>query len=90
VLFDSAAQHAGKNAIGVILTGMGRDGAEGLLRMRQAGAHTISQDEASCVVYGMPREAVLIGASCEVASLGDVSARVLAHLNSFGARANRV
>jgi two-component system chemotaxis response regulator CheB len=90
VLFDSAAKHAGKNAIGVILTGMGRDGAEGLLRMRQAGAHTLAQDEASCVVFGMPREAIALGAATEVASIHDMSQRVLAHLRSLGDRANRV
>jgi two-component system chemotaxis response regulator CheB len=90
VLFDSAARHAGKNAIGMILTGMGRDGAEGLLRMRQAGAHTLSQDEASCVVYGMPREAVLLGAVDEVSPLNEISRRVLAHLRTFGERTNRV
>ena len=90
VLFDSAARHAGKNAIGMILTGMGRDGAEGLLRMQQAGAHTLSQDEASCVVYGMPREAVLLGAVDEVAPLNEMTRRVLAHLRTFGERTNRV
>lgn len=90
VLFDSAAKHAGKNAIGVILTGMGRDGAEGLLRMRQAGAHTVAQDEASCVVFGMPREAIALGAATEVASLPEISQRVMTHLRSFGERANRV
>lgn len=90
VLFDSAALHAGKNAIGVILTGMGRDGAEGLLRMRQAGAHTLAQDEASCVVYGMPREAHALGAACEVAPLSEMGARVLAHLRSQGGMGNRV
>jgi two-component system chemotaxis response regulator CheB len=90
VLFDSAARHAGKNAIGMILTGMGRDGAEGLLRMKQAGAHTLSQDEASCVVYGMPREAVLLGAVDEVAPLNEMTRRVLAHLRTFGERTNRV
>ncbi|MBL4666808.1 MAG: chemotaxis response regulator protein-glutamate methylesterase [Sneathiella sp.] len=62
VLFESAAKVAGSNAIGVILTGMGKDGAEGLLSMRQAGAHTIGQDEASCVVYGMPKAAFELGA----------------------------
>ncbi len=62
VLFDSAAQLVGDKAIGVILTGMGKDGAQGMLRMRQAGARTFGQDEASCVVYGMPREAFLVGA----------------------------
>ncbi|MBT2335652.1 chemotaxis response regulator protein-glutamate methylesterase [Variovorax paradoxus] len=90
VLFDSAARHAGKNAIGMILTGMGRDGAEGLLRMKQAGAHTFAQDEASCVVFGMPREAIALGAADEVAPLGEMGRRVLAHLRTFGERANRV
>ena len=90
VLFNSAAQHAGKNAIGVILTGMGRDGAEGLLRMRQAGAYTLAQDEASCVVFGMPREAISLGAANEVAPIEEMSQRVMAHLRSFGERANRV
>jgi two-component system chemotaxis response regulator CheB len=90
VLFDSVAKHAGKNAIGMILTGMGKDGAEGLLRMKQAGAHTLAQDEASCVVYGMPREAVALGAVDEVSPLNEICRRVLAHLRTFGERANRV
>ncbi len=90
VLFDSAAKHAGKNAIGVILTGMGRDGAEGLLRMRQAGAYTLAQDEASCVVFGMPREAIALGGANEVVPLQEMSQRVMAHLRSFGQQANRV
>ena len=90
VLFDSAAKHAGKNAIGMILTGMGKDGAEGLLRMKQAGAHTLAQDEASCVVYGMPREAVALGAVDDVSPLNEIGRRVLAHLRTFGERANRV
>jgi len=79
VLFDSAAP-LGRQAVGVILTGMGKDGAQGLLRMRQAGARTFGQDEASCVVYGMPREAALIGAVEEVASLDEMARRVLASL----------
>lgn len=90
VLFDSVAKHAGKNAIGMILTGMGKDGAEGLLRMRQAGAYTLAQDEVSCVVFGMPREAITLGAVHEVAPLGEISRRVLAHLRTLGERANRV
>lgn len=90
VLFVSAAKHAGKNAIGMILTGMGRDGAEGLLRMRQAGAHTLAQDEASCVVFGMPREVIALGAANEVVALPEISQRVMAHLRSFGQPANRV
>lgn len=90
VLFDSAARHAGKNAIGIILTGMGKDGAEGLLRMKRAGAHTLAQDEASCVVFGMPREAIALGAVDDVSPLSEVSRRVMAHLRTFGERANRV
>jgi two-component system chemotaxis response regulator CheB len=90
VLFDSAAKHAGQNAIGVILTGMGRDGADGLLRMRQAGAYTLAQDEASSVVFGMPREAIMLGAAAEVASVDKISELLLNHLRSFGQRANRV
>ena len=77
VLFDSAAEIVGRNAVGVILTGMGKDGANGLLRMRQAGARTFGQDEATCVVYGMPREAALIGAVEEVAPLGELPRRVM-------------
>ena len=80
VLFESAAEVVGRNAIGVILTGMGKDGANGLLKMRQAGARTFGQDEASCVVYGMPREAALIGAVEETANLAMLAQRVLAVL----------
>lgn len=77
VLFDSAASLVGRQAVGVILTGMGKDGAQGLLRMRQAGARTFGQDEASCVVYGMPREAFLVGAVEEQSSLEEIGRRVL-------------
>jgi two-component system chemotaxis response regulator CheB len=77
VLFQSVARHAGRNAIGVLLTGMGADGARGLLAMREAGAHTIAQDEASCVVYGMPREAARMGAAAEILGLDAVPAAVL-------------
>ncbi len=80
VLFHSAAQLVGRNALGVILTGMGKDGAQGLLAMHQAGARTYGQDEASCVVYGMPREAAQISAVDEVVSLDEMSRRVLAGL----------
>ncbi|AZQ49701.1 protein-glutamate methylesterase/protein-glutamine glutaminase [Burkholderia cenocepacia] len=90
VLFRSAATHAGKNAIGVILTGMGRDGAAGLLEMKRAGAHTFAQDEASCIVFGMPREAIALGGADEVASLADMSRRVMARLATMGDRVQRV
>lgn len=90
VLFDSAATQAGKNAIGVILTGMGKDGAAGMLKMREAGAFNFAQDEASCVVYGMPREAVAIGAVHESAPLAQLPAKVLGQLARDGGRALRV
>lgn len=90
VLFRSAAQHAGKNALGVILTGMGRDGAAGLLEMKKAGAYTFAQDEASCVVFGMPREAIAMGGVDDVAPLSDMSRRIMARLASMGDRVQRV
>ena len=90
VLFDSVAEVGGKHATGVLLTGMGKDGAAGLLRMRQAGAWTIGQDEESCVVYGMPREAAAIGAVQEVAALKEVAARVLARLHHLDKEAGVV
>lgn len=82
VLFDSAATLVGNKAVGVILTGMGKDGAQGLLRMRQAGARTFGQDEASCVVYGMPREAFLVGAVEEQCSLDDIPRRVVSAIGA--------
>lgn len=77
VLFRSIAQTAGERAIGVILTGMGRDGADGLLEMRRAGARTIGQSEATCIVYGMPRVANEIGAVEEVLPIDRIAGRVL-------------
>jgi two-component system chemotaxis response regulator CheB len=77
VLFRSVAQEAGYNAIGVILTGMGKDGAQGMLEMRQAGSPTIAQDEATSVVWGMPGEAVAIGAAAEELPLQRIAPRVL-------------
>jgi len=90
VLFRSAAQNAGKNVLGVILTGMGRDGAQGMLEMQQAGAYTFAQDEASCVVFGMPREAIATGGVSEIAPLSEMTRRVMARLNSMGERTQRV
>lgn len=82
VLFHSVARYAGTNAVGVILTGMGRDGAKGLLEMRRAGAHTIAQDEASCIVFGMPKEAIRQGGVEHVVSLDEIPRTVLNILNS--------
>ncbi len=79
VLFRSVARVAGANAIGVILTGMGNDGAAGLAEMRAAGAHTIGQDEASSVVYGMPKEALKAGAVAEQASLAAIPGLIVEH-----------
>ena len=80
VLFESAAEVLKAAAIGVLLTGMGKDGAAGLLQMRNAGAWTIAQDQASCVVYGMPKEAVLLGAAKEVVPLKDIARHVVQRL----------
>ncbi len=77
VLFRSAAQAAGKNAIGVIMTGMGDDGADGMLELHQAGARTIAQDESSCVVFGMPKEAIERGGVDEVLPLPRIASAVL-------------
>lgn len=77
VLFRSAARYAGQNAVGVILTGMGDDGARGMLEMKQAGATTIAQDEATCVVFGMPKEAIKHGAVDKVLPLQSVAGAIL-------------
>ena len=90
VLFHSAAVHAGKNAVGVILTGMGKDGAVGMLEMKNAGAHNFAQNEATCVVYGMPREAVAVGAVHEVGALNDLPKMVLDFMVQQSTRALRV
>ncbi len=80
VTFHSVAKYAGGNSVGVILTGMGADGADGLLAMRNAGAHTIAQDEASCVVFGMPKEAIARGAAEIVTPLNRVAATICEQL----------
>ncbi len=77
VLFNSCAQHLGKNAVGVLLTGMGNDGAQGMLRMKQADGHTIAQDEASSVVFGMPKEAIRLGGVDEVHPLNRIGSALL-------------
>ncbi|TCW33897.1 CheB methylesterase domain-containing protein [Gulbenkiania mobilis] len=76
VLFRSAANLVGRNCIGVILTGMGRDGAQGLLELKEAGAYNIAQDEQSCVVFGMPKEAIALGAAHEVLPLAAIAGRL--------------
>jgi two-component system chemotaxis response regulator CheB len=78
VLFESVAAAAGRDAIGALLTGMGADGAEGLLKMKRAGAKTIAQDEASCVVFGMPREALRLGAVDHVLPLNRIAGELMA------------
>ncbi len=90
VLFDSAAEHGGKNVIGVILTGMGKDGAKGMLRMREAGAYNLAQDEHTCIVFGMPKEAIAAGGVHEVVPLPAMAQRVMARLATYGTRAQRV
>jgi two-component system chemotaxis response regulator CheB len=77
VLFRSAARYAGKNAVGVIMTGMGDDGARGLAEMKESGAYTIAQDEASCVVFGMPKEAVKLKAVDKVVPLNMIAKSIL-------------
>ena len=89
VLFNSAVSQVGANALGVILTGMGKDGAQGLLALRKAGAWTIGQDQESCVVYGMPREAVLLGGAEDVLSLEQIAEVLMQQVRKRGG-GNRV
>lgn len=77
LLFHAAAKWAGPDAIAVLLTGMGKDGAAGMVALRRAGAFTIAQDQASCVVFGMPKEAIALGGVDEVLPLEDIASRVL-------------
>jgi len=89
VMFDSLARCAGRNLLAALLTGMGRDGARGLLAIRQAGGFTLAQDQDSCVVYGMPREAVELGAAQAVLPLGEIAAALLQRVRRGGG-GNRV
>ncbi|WP_342244989.1 protein-glutamate methylesterase/protein-glutamine glutaminase [Pseudomonas sp. OTU5201] len=89
VMFNSAARCAGRNLIAALLTGMGKDGARGLLEIRESGGYTLAQDEASCVVYGMPREAAEIGAAEEVLPLEEIAPALLAQARRRGS-GNRV
>jgi len=83
VLFRSAARYAGKNALGVIMTGMGDDGATGMHELKQAGAFTIAQDEKSCIVFGMPNEAIKLGAVDKILSLGEIAPEILRVCNRW-------
>lgn len=85
VLFRSAAQYAGANALGLIMTGMGDDGARGLLEMRKAGSRTLAQDEESCVVFGMPKEAIEIGAAERIVPLARIPQELMAWLGTGSA-----
>ena len=76
-MFDSVTAAAGTKAVGVLLTGMGKDGAEALLRMKEIGCHTIAQDQETSVVWGMPGAAVAIGAACDVLPLGKIYLKIL-------------
>ena len=80
VLFRSTARYAGKNAIGIIMTGMGDDGARGLLEMKEAGAFTVAQDEKSCIVFGMPHEAIKLNATNKVLPLDQIAQHILKHV----------
>ncbi len=84
VLFRSVAKAAGRNALGILMTGMGDDGARGLKEMLDAGAHTIAQDEASCVVFGMPKEAIKLGAAREILTLAAVPEAIVAAGRGMG------
>jgi two-component system chemotaxis response regulator CheB len=90
VLFRSAANVAGANALGVILTGMGKDGVQGMLEMKQAGSYTIAQDEATCVVFGMPKEAIAVGGVSEVLPLQNIARRALEYLASQSSKSSRI
>ncbi|OIP25309.1 MAG: hypothetical protein AUK52_00705 [Comamonadaceae bacterium CG2_30_60_41] len=86
VLFRSVAKCAGANALGVIMTGMGDDGAAGLAEMRNAGARTVGQDEASCVVYGMPKEAVKRGGVEKTVPLGAIAREIMQQMSGVMVR----
>ncbi|ULQ58922.1 chemotaxis response regulator protein-glutamate methylesterase [Brucepastera parasyntrophica] len=83
VLFRSTARYAGKNAIGVIMTGMGDDGAKGMLEMKESGAYNIAQDEASCVVFGMPKEAIKLGAVDKILPLEEIADHIIRKSNTM-------
>jgi len=79
VLFRSVAQAAGRNALGIIMTGMGDDGARGLKEMRDTGSPTIAEDESTCVVFGMPKEAIRLGGAAKVAPLDEIPKEIIGY-----------
>jgi two-component system, chemotaxis family, protein-glutamate methylesterase/glutaminase len=81
ILFESAAENIGQNCMGILLTGMGKDGAKGLLRIKEAGGFTVAQDEESCIVFGMPKEAIALGAATEVLPLDKIAARIKRYIS---------
>ncbi len=81
VLFNSVAKNAGSNAVGVLLTGMGKDGADGLLKIKRAGGFTLAEDERSCIVFGMPKEAIALGAAEKVVRLDSMAKEILLAAN---------
>lgn len=85
VMFDSLVESAGQNVVATLLTGMGRDGAQGLLNLRKAGAHTICQDEKSCVVFGMPKVAINLGAAAQILPLGEIAEAMIQYLQKVKA-----
>jgi two-component system, chemotaxis family, protein-glutamate methylesterase/glutaminase len=89
VLFHSVAQTCGPAALAALLTGMGKDGAQGMLELREAGAHTLAQDERTSIVFGMPRAAIELGAACEIVSLDDMAPRLMRALEQHVPRAGR-
>lgn len=90
VMFKSVAKNVGPNAIGVMLTGMGKDGATAMLEMKQAGSYNIAQDEASCVVFGMPKEAIAVGAANEVLGVTKIAAHLCERIAASGGAGHRV
>jgi two-component system chemotaxis response regulator CheB len=89
VLFQSLAKACGPQAVAALLTGMGKDGAQGLLEMRHSGAYTLAQDEKSCVVFGMPRAAIELDAACEVTALDDMASRLMLALEQQKTRRSK-
>jgi two-component system chemotaxis response regulator CheB len=89
VLFHSVAQTCGSAAVAALLTGLGKDGAQGMLELREAGAHTLAQDERTSIVFGMSRAAIELGAACEIVSLDDMAPRLMRAVQQHEPRPGR-